>query len=263
MGRLHISAPQLIAVLALATMLLSLWGAANPLVRGALIVLLLVLLGSVLTAAIFPGRRLDGAERLLYVLVSSIAAIAMTGLLLNFTPWKLESGAWTVLLAAVTAGAGLIVWTHRVRGKQAVTERKPGLEPLNLPQVSLFGLSAVILGLALSIARVPAPADSYQGYSLLSILPASEAGLAAWQINVGNKEFSPTTYSLAVSLDDEIVYLAPDFTLAPHQQWQTQVDLSSYGRTEGTLEARLYRSDAPGVVYRQVLIREALRQGDD
>jgi hypothetical protein len=262
MGRLHVNAPQLIAFLLAATTLFSLWGAANTLVRGALVALLLPLLGLVLTAAIFPGQRLGGPERLLYALTASIAAIALTGLVLDMTPWGLESIVWTVLLAALTAIAGLVAWLRRPQREKPLAKRSPGLEPLNLPQASLFGLSAVMLGLAVLIARVPASADGYQGYSMLSILPAA-ADTAAWRISVDSKEFSPTTYSLVVYLDDEIVYLSPNFTLAPHGHWQTQVDLSPYAGAEGGLAARLYRSDAPGVVYRQVLIREPLRQGGD
>jgi hypothetical protein len=267
MQRLHGNAPKVIALLVAGTTLLSLWGAANLLVRGALVVLLLALLGFVLTAAIFPSQRLGGVERTLYGLAASIALIALSGLALNFTPWGLDGPAWVLLLGAVTAGASLLAWRRRAPRPKPAAEPASRLKPLTLAQSSLFGLSAVMVVLALAVARVPAPPNDYLGYSLLSILPApattgaAAAGATAWQISVDSNEFTSTTYSLAVSLAGEVVYMSPNFTLAPHQQWQTAIDLAAYGRIDGELEARLYRSDAPGVVYRRVLVRDALRSG--
>lgn len=270
MRRLRLSAPSLIGLLVAATALLSLWGTAAWLVRAGLVALLLLLPGVALTAALFGGRRLDGAcrldgaERLLYVLIAGVAAVALTGLLLNITPWGLDRLAWAALLVLVTAGAGLVAWRRKPRGSKAASAAAPAAEPLNLAQVSLFGMSAVMLGLALAVARVPAPAAGHAGYSLLWALPAEgrSAEISAapvWEIGVASSEFAPATYSLAVSLGDEIVYLSPGFTLAPHERWQTEVDLSPYAGSDGPLEARLYRSDAPGVVYRHVLVREPLR----
>ena len=262
MHRLHGKTPQLIAALATATMLLSLWGTANLLVRGVLLVLMLLLLGLVLAAALFAGEPLGGAERTLYALVASISVIALTGLVMNSTPWGMDSLAWGALLALVTVAAALLARLRRASPlAKPAPQTLPDGEPLNLAQVSLFSLSAVIITLALTIARSPAPAEGYAGYSLLSIVPASGAAASSWQIRVDSQEFFPTTYSLAVALDDEVVYVSPNFTLAPQGQWQMVVDLPAYGRTQGELEARLYRSDDPGVVYRRVLVREALRSG--
>jgi hypothetical protein len=136
-------------------------------------------------------------------------------------------------------------------------------------------MSAVMLGLALAVARVPAPAAGHAGYSLLWVLPAAESQAESrsgsqpgsqaaddpapvWRIGVDSSEFGPATYSLAVALDGEIVYLSPDFTLAPHERWQTEIDLAPYAGAGGPLEVRLYRSDAPGVVYRHVVVRQPL-----
>ena len=44
----------------------------------------------------------------------------------------------------------------------------------------------------------------------------------------------------------------PDLTLAPNQAWQTQLALPEEQGTGMELEALLYRSDAPRIVYRQV-----------
>lgn len=276
MRRLHLSAPQLIGLLVAATALLSLWGTAAWLVRAGLVALLLVLPGVALTAALFGGGRLDatgcpdgagrldGAERLLYVLIAGVAAVALTGLLLNITPWGLDRLAWAALLVLVTAVAGLVAWRRKPRASKGAPVAPPAVEPLNLAQVSLFGMSAVMLGLALAVARVPAPAAGHAGYSLLWVLPAEESAAQdqpapVWEIGVDSSEFAPATYSVAVSLGDQIVYLSPGFTLAPHERWQTEVDLSPYAGSDGPLEARLYRSGAPGVVYRHVLVREPLR----
>lgn len=264
MERLDANMPRLSLVLATATTGLSVWGTAHPFVRLALAVLLLVLPGLALTAALLPRRRLDGPERVLYSLVATVALTMLTGLFLNVTLMGMDMGAWALLLLAITAAAALFAWLRRpaVAARGAVTphdgRRSAGAGPgsLNLAQVSLFCLAAVIVGLALAISRVPAAAEGYGGYSMLSIRPAGEPG--AWQVAVESSEFAESTFSLSVAVGDEVVFVSPAFSLAPHASWEQLIDVAPYQGKPGPLVVSLYRSGERGV-YRQVVVRNALR----
>src|SRR5438045_7348664 len=87
-----------IAIAATATILLGL----SPVLRLALgILLVLVLPGYALVAALFPGRSLATPERLLFIIGLSLTATALGGLVPNFIPWEFEQNPWDWLLTTI------------------------------------------------------------------------------------------------------------------------------------------------------------------
>ena len=86
-----------------------------PPVLLALLALLFVLAlpGYAITAAIFPWKILTGLERLLFTVGLSLTATILCGLVLNLTPWGLQTTSWTVLLSIVTLVASLAAMQRR------------------------------------------------------------------------------------------------------------------------------------------------------
>ncbi len=124
---------------------------------------------------------------------------------------------------------------------------------LALPIVAI-----VLLGLAVYVARIPAPAARYQGYTTLWLAPNGEqAGpqtgtQTGARIGIQSGEFEPTSYRLEVLVNGQVANVWPDLRLEPNQVWQAQLALPDAGRAALEVEAILYRSDAPRIVYRQV-----------
>ena len=256
------------------------WG--GPALRAVLgIYLVLVGPGLALTTALLPAQRLGTAEHVLAALAASIALAILGGLVLDATPWGLQPISWSVVLGGVTVAASLAALL-RVRsagdaeergrrdacapeaecgawgteddaasaegGALGSSGRVPGLR-LALPAAAI-----VLLGLALYVARIPPAAAGYQGYTTLWLAPNGEQAGARTgaRIGVQSGEFDDTSYRLEVRVNGQVANVWPELRLEPNQAWQAQLALPDAGRTAMEVEARLYRTDAPRIVYRQV-----------
>jgi uncharacterized membrane protein len=214
--------------------------------------LVLVLPGYALAAAIFPKQRLGAPERLLFSVGLSLAVAVLGGLVLNMTPWGLFSGSWAVLLGAITLGASIVAL---VRWREpllvAVGQSRTGLRAY---EVLLISLAALVAVAGLRLVRTPVSPQGFQGYTVLSILPADENARDAVRLGVSSNEFAATSYRLQVKLNDTILREWPAIALAPGEQWETTVVLPTAQAQDERVEALLYRSDAPDMVYRRGLL---------
>ena len=222
--------------------------------------LLLIAPGLALTAALLPPQQLGSAEHVLAILTSSIALAVIGGIVLNATPWGLQSLTWLALLGGMTAVAALYALV-RLRRRKIRAEAGPERHDTTAPasawpvptaRLALPLVAIVLLGLAIYVVRTPAPADQFQGYTTLWMAPNAEPAAPGARIGVQSAEFEPTSYRLEVRVNGQVAGEWPDLTLAPNQAWQTQVMLPPGGETGMKVEALLYRSDAPQIVYRQV-----------
>jgi Protein of unknown function (DUF1616) len=159
------------------------------------LLLVLVLPGYALTAALLPRRSLGRPELALCVLGLSLAVAALGGLLLNFAG-HLGRPAWDILLTAVTVGCCAIAGRRRttdgtpsrVPGAARPGLSRPGLSRpgLSRPGLSRPGLPGLALpGLALPGLSLPGPALSRRGLSkrsavalLLAAATVAVTGLA-------------------------------------------------------------------------------------
>lgn len=235
-----------------AAALSTLLGVSNPALRIALALPLgLVLPGYAITAAALPRYTLGLAERLLFSIGVSLAVTALGGLVLNWTPWGLQAGLWVLWLFSLTLGASAIAMVRRRRGAEVATEAR-GVG-LNLRQGLLLGLAALVVVAAIGVARVPAPQQGLQGYSMLWIWPRSLTDQRTVRLGVSCMEFKPTTYRLQLEVNGRIVEEWPSIALDPGQTWEDRVELSTEQIETGQVEASLYRQDAPAQVYRHVV----------
>jgi hypothetical protein len=245
------------------------------------LMLVLALPGYTLTAAIFPGRRLDLPERLALAVGLSLATAVLGGLALGGTPWGITTVGWVALMTGVTLIAGLVAWVRRSR--QPPTGALP--KPIDLRATSravwLIGLAALVVVGAVAIARTPQSPQGFQGYTLLWLVPEAQLQTSSpgedssnyatppagepWgisgggnlraQLGVGSRELAPMSYHLRVVAGGRVLYDWPAIELAPSQDWERTIDLPSAASTPGAVEALLYRNDNPGSVYRRTAWR--------
>jgi hypothetical protein len=209
----------------------------------------LVLPGYAIAAAIFPGQGLTGLERLLFMLGLSLTAIILSGLVLNLTPWGLQTTSWAVLLSIVTLVASLVAMQRR-RHERSNTPAKLRF-PLPLRQVLLFGLSGLIVAAAIGLALGIKPSHNLQGYTTLWILPGAESQQNTVSLGIHSQEFDLSHYQLQLTLDGKPVQEWPDIILAPGKQWEQSIVLPA---GQGLVEAVLFHASNPGLAYRRVAL---------
>ena len=215
--------------------------------------LVFVLPGYAITAALFLRRSLRIPEQVLCSVGLSLVVVIMGGFALHWTPWGLRAESWAIFLFCVTLGASVIARMRRRRGRPvAATPLNVGLDSR---QGLLLGLAALVIAAAVGLARTPMPPQGIQGYTLLWILPASDGNPNAVRLGVSSREFTPTEYRLQVLVDGQIAQEWPALQLAPGEDWETAASVPGNSSNTHTVEAMLYRLDAPNDVYRRVTLR--------
>ncbi|NJM39623.1 MAG: DUF1616 domain-containing protein [Anaerolineae bacterium] len=137
------------------------------------------LTGYAIVAAIFPGKALGKAERLLFVIVLSCATSALGGAILNLTSAGLRRDNWLLYLCVVTGVACGVALLRRLFGGQAMPVASNAhaashwrVSHSQWVQGGLFACAGLIAIAAIALARIPpAPAEGLQGYTLLWVLP--------------------------------------------------------------------------------------------
>ena len=218
--------------------------------------LVLFVPGYALTMAAFPAGRLGAAEQMLFNVGGSLAVAAIAGLLLHWTALGLRPAAWAVALGNLTLVASLIALARRFR-QPAVASAvlPPRLAGLTGGQAALLGLAALLVGGALLVARDGAIQQRASGFTQLWVLPDAAASQASVRLGLSNREQEQIGYRLLVTASGTIVGSWPRITLGPDEQWEASVDLPIARPTPATVEAVLYRLDAPETPYRRVLFR--------
>lgn len=227
------------------------------------IALLAVVCGAVMVAARL--RRPHGAiERCVYGVAVGLALLALGGIALHTTPWGLprrdpttapaafatpvlhgdSATIWWVALAIVALGAaGVRVVGHLVALPRAVRSG------------ALWALAAMALTAAWTVAVDGAIQDQTPGFTQLSALRGGAASPRTVTVAIQSAERATTTYTLELVVDGVVDNRWADIRLAPGTRWETAVDFRSESEGPGIVEARLYRDDAPGTIYRRAISR--------
>jgi hypothetical protein len=240
----------LLACLGALAAALGLTGPVVPALLGLLLVL--VLPGYALTAALLPQRALGWAERVTLTVALSLVSTMLGSLALNALSGGLRPFAWAGLLAAVTVGGCLIAWRRRRGLAPAVPEFK-----LNWVQGGTLGLAGLAVVAALALTRVPANPAGLEGYTVLWILPSDTTQPPGVRLGVNSMEFAPTEYRLLVTVDGRAALQWPAIDLGPGETWGAFAPLPNLDVRHVRVEATLYRLDNPGVVYRRVTLVQA------
>jgi hypothetical protein len=253
----------LAGALALAAMALTLLGVSGAARLFLGLPLVLVLPGYTLTAAIFPRRAFDGAERLLLSLGVSIALTILGGFLLNLSPWGLQADSWSVLLAYLTVGGSLAAFARRrfvpEEKEDATVQTGEAGDPapscptirLSLGQALLFGMAAALIVSAVVVARGAAAQRPAADVIQLWILPGEQGTVRVGVNSVGPAE---GRFRLQILRDGHIIREWPALEITAGQKWAETLTVQGAQQGGAPFEVRLYRLEAPSVVYRRVML---------
>lgn len=210
-------------------------------------------------------RRPHGAmERWVYGAGVGLALLALGGVALHTTPWGLprrgpttaptafaipdllggSATGWWLALAAVSLGAAAT----------GIAGRRAGL-PRGVRSGALWALAAVALAAAWTVALDGAMQDQGPGFTQLSALRGDAANPQTVTVAIRSAERATTTYALELIVDGVVDSRWAEIRLAPGAGWETTVDVRSVSEGPGIVEARLYRDDVPGMVYRRAISR--------
>jgi hypothetical protein len=116
----------------------------------------------------------------------------------------------------------------------------------------MLALTVIMLVAAIQISLTAVANQPREGFSQLWILPASQTDHSRIRLGIRSGELSVTTYRLEVSVGGQLVHDWPSIVVQPNNQWETYYELPALPYTSDSVEARLYRLDAPDQVYRRV-----------
>lgn len=221
-----------------------------PLAMGLVVVLLLP--GYVLTETLFSRQQLGWAERLLFMLGASMTVAVLGALLLNQLGWSLQMNTWLALFLTVSGLGGVGAWLVRRPAPPATWA--PKRLGFGVTQLVLIAGAVVLTAVAFTTARSAAPMQPFQGYTMLWLAPNAPSDTNRIQLGIDSKEVAPTQYKLQLKVNDQIAQEWSQLDLSPNQQWLASFELPA-NAAQHTVEALLYRLDAPTTVYRHVLLR--------
>ncbi|MCB0061270.1 MAG: DUF1616 domain-containing protein [Caldilineaceae bacterium] len=217
------------------------------------LMVVLVLPGYVLLELLMGRRTLGTVQHLFMVLSGSLAIAILSGLALNQLPVGIRMDGWLTVFAGTTMGGGVLAWLlrHRRRSQALVTQRVP----VRISQLLFIGIAVLLAGEALDLARTPAAPDGYMGYTMLWMVPAQDGASNHLHLGIDSKEFVSTQYRLELMVNDQVAQEWSEITLVPNQQWQANLAFNAEELGRETLQANLYRLDAPEEIYRHVVLR--------
>ncbi len=210
--------------------------------------LMLFLPGFALTLILFPGDRMDLPYRLALSVGLSIAFSALSGLLLNLTPWGLQTGTlWIALLLCLAVEIAVLFFTHRTDWRSAIAF--PSDMNFNTRQWIFMGLAALITIMAFQVARTPTSQKGLEGYTLLSAQAGNTTNTL--RLDVRSEEFEQTKYQIKYQYNGSI-HEGPTLELSPGQTWEQIVPIPVKDLAGKAFTVNLYRLDNPNEVYRHV-----------
>lgn len=229
------------------------WGPARLLA----LPLVLVLPGYAFVCALFPRQPSGIAERLVLSLGLSLALVALSGLLLNLTPFGLGTGSWAVFLGGITIAASLIALLRRRGQSRTVPVWFGGHMRFPMRQGLLLALAALTICGAVLVSFISAEQQPRPEFTQLWILPVSKGSSMENVVRLGinNREAETVKYRLVVNVNGKMVKQWTSINLSSGEQWVNTVALPGTSQS-GTsrVEALLYRAQAPTIIYRNVVL---------
>lgn len=234
-------------------------GLSNTVVMAVLAIpFVLVVPGYLVMTAAFAGRRFDIPELLLYSMGMSFVVVILGGLMLNLTPFGLEARSWSLFLGGFTLCVSAVAYVRRSpQGPSGPIPLRQLLAAVSPRTWLMFGLAVAVAAASITLAYYSAAQqENTQGYTVLWIAPAKDAGQQEnFYLGVNNMQPTTVSYSLDVSVNGKIVERWQSIALKPHESWQVTLFLPSSSYVgKARIDAALYRSAAPSVVFRHVVL---------
>jgi hypothetical protein len=167
---------------------------------------------------------------------------------LNWSPWGLKAATWAVLGGGITLAASLAAVWRRGRMRSS----GPTLPSIGSGQLALLAVAALMTVGAVSLSRAPVYPPDVQGYTMLWLTPDSDGVPTRLRLGVRSAELTTQSYRLEVTASGATIADWPEITVAPGQTWETTTMVEGLPTANSPIEARLYRNEEPGTVYRRV-----------
>lgn len=214
--------------------------------------LVFVLPGYTLTQALFHKRTLDVVHRFILSLGLTLSIDILSGFILNVTPIGLRAISWAVFLGLLTTLFSL--WVAYLRQRAGSNVSSPHWLRLGMREYVLLGLAAIVVFLSVRYTATGVTQEPHPGFTQFWMLPSSQANNScAILIGVQSFELTPTMYRIVVTINGAQADTWPSIALTPQGEWNRSVLIKSEATTGSMyIEARLYRSDEPDIVYRNV-----------
>jgi hypothetical protein len=202
--------------------------------------------GYAIVSLLFAGLELPRAQRLVFSLASSVAALALGVLLLNYVPGGIREITWAIFIVLLICGCCRGAALRRPRPKRR--RREPRLR-LRRRDLALLTSGLALGAIAVALAQTAVPAKKAEGFTALWMLPAKEGG-ASLRVGALSSEQHQEAYVLHVSGAGPRPKVS-QFRLEPGEERVFRVPVS--GARPGTrVTASLYRAAQPEKLYRRV-----------
>ena len=209
--------------------------------------------GYALTEALFHKRSLDASHRFLLSLGLSLVTDVLCGLILNLLPAGFKAGSWATLLGLLTAVLSLLATF--LRKQEPANGRHPMRFHLPIYGGVLFGLAISIAVASILYAYIGVQQQPHPGFTQFWMLPSVQTGKkCAVRLGVNSFESTSVTYRIAMTINGTEVTSWPSILLAPQQEWNRVVSVTAATSVSVFIDARLYRLDKPGTLYREVRV---------
>jgi len=225
----------------------------HPPVIGIVLALPLVFLlpGYTLTEVLSHKRSVDGTYRFILSLGLSLSMDVLSGFILNILPLGLQEISWVVFLGMLTMVFTLLV---------AYLRKGSSIDAMQLPKFRfrkheyiLIGLSLIVTILSLRYSAISVAQQPHPGFTQLWILPSTQTdNTCAIELGVHSFETTPVKYRITMTANSVQVNIWSSVDLAPQEEWNRLVPVSPISANNVNVEVRLYKSDKPEIIYREV-----------
>jgi hypothetical protein len=214
--------------------------------------------GYAIAAVIWLHGSLRPGERFVLSLGMSLGLAALCGLVLYLTGLGLRPFSWAVALGVPTLVCSVVAIARRpevhTTGAMSLSSSL-SLRKFDGPAVALVAAAGVVTLGAVGVAMLSA-SQQRQGFSELWLVHPADTS-AGDHIDVGlrSMELQPTHFRLQVLDGDHVALDLSDIELSSGQTWQTSLQVGPELTTSGSIQAVVYRADAPDTPYRHVTLR--------
>jgi len=202
-------------------------------------------------------RPFGASDRLVLGFGLSLALVIIDGLLLSILPMGLAQPSWAISLAILTTLFSLIA-LYRRRAISTVSAQKGSarLFRFTFYEALLFLLTLVIVLSAFLYSVIAAQQQQQQStFTQFWMVQAKQTNHnCAVLIGIQSFEATSTHYKVVLTANGTQLHSWPGVTLVPKQQWYQSVTLNSGDIESAYIDARLYRLNKPGSIYREAHI---------
>lgn len=206
----------------------------------------LLLPGYTITLALFPGYKLELAERVALSLGLSLSVTALSSLVLNWTAWGLGSVAWAMGLGSVTLFSSCVAvvrWEEGDSPEPESTAFKTVVLQSSFKQIGMLLLAMLITLLAIILALLGELTQERSAYTQFWMLPITLDERPTFRLGIYNNEHITVSYRVYVEADGIVILEESEVKLAADETWIRILTLPGALADATNIHAKLYLAD--------------------